>query len=212
MWSRQPLNPGILPAGSAISTYLDIALSVINNIAHNPSQGLSDRAKLEASFHAVLLAEGRLSDYYFGMEDAVRQVMKKPPDKRYNKWDWAASRLTVLPIGTRLGALRAVFLGPDSAPLSTPPFIPTRALADALITFAQKKIDPQSYGRGEALPPDQSANFMTALTEIYRQPRLFNDLQVQYRISRPDLIRQIAEFAVLRLPHLSIAAVTSELT
>ncbi|MBI4099731.1 hypothetical protein HY440_01865 [Candidatus Microgenomates bacterium] len=126
-------------------------VACFNCIYDHNRQGVSDEQRIAETLTAIS------SVYEVNhFRNVLWHNIKAASTREGKSWSWAASRLLALPIPSSLNLYRTVLLGQRHAHLDDEPTMDKgNPLAQALITFARRKINPDSYGQGGKVTHDQ---------------------------------------------------------
>jgi hypothetical protein len=95
---------------------------------------------------------------------------------KYNSWDWVASRMLVLPTSSSLSLAKATLLGRGTKLADEPKLDTVLPLPQALITYVRKTVNPNSYGQGEQIRPENIAAYLDLCVNTFQNRSLYGTI------------------------------------
>jgi hypothetical protein len=178
------------------------AADVLINVMYAPQLGMSDKEKVMGVYE-IMLDIGRVNEYRNTLWAIVRQAVDQNRDKE-KPWDWVASRLMVLPSMSSLKLIKAVLLGRKTELKNGFKVDTTLPLPQALITLVRRKLNPDSFGKGDMVEADQIDKFLQMAKEVFENRKLYGEIIDKYQITEEQMTEVRKNF--IRYARVSVPA------
>jgi len=121
----------------------------------------------------------------------------------HDRWEWAASRATVMPPNSSLRFFQALMLGRGVDIKDQPEIIHGPRLAAVLATHARRAVHPEPYGEGGEIPRELVETFWEETAQIFNDKILSIGILDQYNLGAEDIAearKQLIRFAAKSVP------------
>jgi len=180
---------------------VNLASSILNNAIFFQGNALPDEQKLLLAYEAMLEI-GKIAHLRNVLWAMVKQAVENNRDKE-NPWEWAASRLCVIPAKSSVSLIRAVLLGRGVKLKNEPKLDYIIPLPQALITMVRRRINPKSYGQGEMIQPKQIEEYIGMAVQVFKKRDLCQGIVDKYHISGEQMMevrKNFIRFARISVP------------
>ena len=193
LWSEEKPIINMLESGK----YPQIYFSLVNllNVIYSPNLNF-DEGKQIKEHYDVLMRIYKVDLMRQRMYAISVQAMQDY-EGDYKRWEYAASRATVLPPDCSIEFFRSVMLGKENKLKEEPKLNHPATLAMVLLTHVRRCVHPEPYGQGGEIPKELLDTFYASCIDIFKKPNLYQQILDNFNFSREDIEKTIQYFIIL---------------
>ena len=195
LWERRLPDLAILESADIIGS-IEAGVLAVECAAYDSSSGLADQARVGSVFRAQMHIE-RLNKYYADLRAVAEQAMQRYQGQ-YNKWEWVASRMVVVPPGTPVIEIEDLLLKGRLGNQDRYETDKGRCLAEALAVHAFML----AWGPGDeaGFVPERIGKYASEVGRVHGRQELWRGLAQAHGVPEAELKQKLAETAGRKFP------------